>query len=76
MALGLGEVLHPIAAAGEGIDLRARVGGDAPVGADHAVVAVFFPEQVADQVLAIGVAHVLAVFLVQPPADGVIGHNG
>ena len=79
---GVGGVLNcgcPICAAhyaAEGVDLRVRVLGDAPVGADHALEAVLLPQQVPDQVFAVGVAHVFAVLLVQPPGHRVIGHHG
>ena len=64
VALGHGQVLHPEAPAAEGVHHRGGVVGDAPVGAHHPVEAVLLPQQVLHQVLAVGVPHVLAVFLV------------
>ena len=76
MTLGFGEVFHPEATAAKGVDHRGRVAGDAPVGADDSIILVGAAQQVFDEVLAVGVPHVFAVFLVQVPRDGVVRHDG
>ena len=76
MALRLGFVLHVIAAAAEALDGGVGVAGDAPVGADHALIVVFPPEQILDDVFAVGVANVFPILGVQPPGNGVVGHHG
>ena len=75
-ALRLRGAVHAVAAAAEAVHLRVGVLGDAPVGAYHALKAVFFPQQIADQVGVVAVAHVFVVLGVQVPGHGVIRHHG
>ena len=64
----LGHILHAVAAASKSL-------GDAPVGADNAFEFIFSAQQILDQVLAVGVSDVLAVFLVHAVGYGVVRHN-
>ena len=53
-----------------------RIVCNAPVGTDDTVIAFPFPEQVINDVSAVGVAYVFSVLSVLIPADRVIRHHG
>ena len=71
----LGHILHAVAAASKSLNRLLRILGDAPVGADNAFEFIFSAQQILDQVLAVGVSDVLAVFLVHAVGYGVVRHN-
>ena len=74
--LGFSVLLHVVAPAGESVHVGGWVLGDAPVGAHYAGEAVLLPQQIVDDVFAVGVPDVLSVLFVQAPGHGVVRHHG
>ena len=75
MPFCLGKVFHAIAPASKGIHFRTGICGNAPVGTHHAIVTIFFPEQIMNQIMAVGISHVLMIFFVPVPGHSIIRHH-
>ena len=72
----LGHILHAVAAASKSLNRLLRILGDAPSRLrNNAFKFIFSAQQILDQVLAVGVSDVLAVFLVHAVGYGVVRHN-
>ena len=72
----LRQMLHAMGTGTEISHTTQRIIGDAPVGADHALIGSALAQQVFDHVFAVGIAYIFSVFAVLIPGDGVIGHHG
>lgn len=75
-ALALGHVFHIKAAACKRIHDGCGILRDAPVCANDTLKAVFFAQEIFDEILAVRVADVFAVFGVEAPRNRVVRHDG
>ena len=75
MAVCFREAFHTPAGAASGRDARSMVVGNAPVGTDHAVKTIFFPQKVVNQVMIVGVAY-CSLHWSSASRNRIVGHDG